>query len=86
MPRQLEGARTCAKEFTVTIDPDDARDFDDAIHVEKIENGGWRLGVHIADVAAYVEPEQRTRSRGPPPRKQRLSARSCDSDVPGAIE
>src|SRR5206468_13063494 len=32
-------------------------DFADAIHVEKVENGGWRLGVHIADVAAYVEPE-----------------------------
>ena len=55
--RQLEGREDLRKEFTVTIDPDDARDFDDAIHVEKIENGGWRLGVHIADVAAYVEPE-----------------------------
>ena len=56
-PRQLEGREDLRKEFTVTIDPDDARDFDDAIHVEKIENGGWRLGVHIADVAAYVEPD-----------------------------
>jgi ribonuclease R len=55
--RQLEGREDLRKEFTVTIDPDDARDFDDAINVEKIENGGWRLGVHIADVAAYVEPE-----------------------------
>jgi ribonuclease R len=55
--RQLEGRADLRKEFTVTIDPDDARDFDDAIHVERIENGGWRLGVHIADVAAYVEPE-----------------------------
>jgi ribonuclease R len=56
-PRQLEEREDLRKEFTITIDPDDARDFDDAIHVEKIENGGWRLGVHIADVAAYVEPE-----------------------------
>jgi ribonuclease R len=55
--RQLEGREDLRKEFAVTIDPDDARDFDDAIHVEKTENGGWRLGVHIADVAAYVEPE-----------------------------
>lgn len=55
--RQLEGREDLRQEFTVTIDPDDARDFDDAIQVEKIENGGWRLGVHIADVAAYVEPE-----------------------------
>src|SRR5206468_12689540 len=38
------------------IDPDDARNFDDAIQVEKT-NSGWRLGVHIADVAAYVEPD-----------------------------
>lgn len=42
--------------FIVTIDPDDARDFDDAIDVERIAGGGWRLGVHIADVSAYVKP------------------------------
>jgi ribonuclease R len=42
--------------FIVTIDPDDARDFDDAVDVERIPGGGWRLGVHIADVAAYVKP------------------------------
>jgi ribonuclease R len=42
--------------FNVTIDPDDARDFDDAIDVERVAGGGWRLGVHIADVAAYVTP------------------------------
>src|SRR5436309_2387291 len=46
--RQLEGREDLRKEFIVTIDPDDARDFDDAIHVEKIANGGWRLGFHIA--------------------------------------
>src|SRR5204863_404510 len=40
----------------VTIDPDDARDFDDAIDVERIPGGGWRLGVHIADVSDYVKP------------------------------
>jgi ribonuclease R len=55
--RQIEGREDLRKEFIVTIDPDDARDFDDAIHVEKIKSGGWHLGVHIADVAAYVEPE-----------------------------
>src|SRR5437667_9668995 len=53
--RQLEGREDLRKDFIVTIDPDDARDFDDAIQVEKT-NSGWRLGVHIADVAAYVEP------------------------------
>ncbi len=40
----------------VTIDPDDARDFDDAINVEKLPGGEWELGVHIADVSAYVAP------------------------------
>jgi ribonuclease R len=42
--------------FIVTIDPDDARDFDDAINVEKLPGGEWELGVHIADVSAYVTP------------------------------
>src|SRR5207249_6804888 len=45
-----------------------ARDFDDAIQIEKIDNGGWQLGVHIADVAAYVEPgsalDREARRRG----------------------
>jgi ribonuclease R len=53
--RQIEGREDLREEFIVTIDPDDARDFDDAIHVDKTKSG-WRLGVHIADVAAYVEP------------------------------
>ena len=65
--RQLEGREDLRKEFIVTIDPDDARDFDDAIHVEKTKNG-WQLGVHIADVAAYVEPgsalDREARRRG----------------------
>jgi ribonuclease R len=52
--QQINGREDLRKEFIVTIDPDDARDFDDAIHVKKIGNGGWHLAVHIADVAAYV--------------------------------
>jgi ribonuclease R len=51
------GREDLREKFIVTIDPDDARDFDDAIHVEKIDKQGWRLGVHIADVSAYVTPE-----------------------------
>jgi ribonuclease R len=53
---QFKGREDLRGEFIVTIDPDDARDFDDAIHVDRI-GSGWRLGVHIADVAAYVEPD-----------------------------
>ena len=52
----FEGREDLRNQFIVTIDPDDARDFDDAINVERIPGGGWRLGVHIADVAAYVKP------------------------------
>lgn len=40
--------------FLLTIDPVDARDFDDAISVERTPVGGWKLGVHIADVSHYV--------------------------------
>jgi len=65
---QLAGRDDLRDQFIVTIDPDDARDFDDAIHVEKLSNGGWQLGVHIADVAAYVEPgsalDREARRRG----------------------
>ena len=65
--RQIEGREDLREEFIVTIDPDDARDFDDAIHVDKTKSGWW-LGVHIADVAAYVEPgsalDREARRRG----------------------
>lgn len=66
--RMLEGREDLRKQFIVTVDPDDARDFDDAINVEKIDDQGWRLGVHIADVAAYVQPgnalDREARKRG----------------------
>src|SRR5215471_5845274 len=65
--RHLEGREDLRKEFIVTIDADDARDFDDAIEVEKTKNG-WQLGVHIADVGAYVAPgsalDREARRRG----------------------
>jgi ribonuclease R len=41
---------------TVTVDPETARDHDDAISLDQLPNGRWRLGVHIADVAHYVRP------------------------------
>ncbi|WP_417609719.1 ribonuclease R [Owenweeksia hongkongensis] len=42
--------------LTFTIDPHDAKDFDDALSLRKLENGNWEIGVHIADVTHYVTP------------------------------
>lgn len=52
----LAGRLDLTGETIITIDPVDARDFDDAISLERITKGHWRLGVHIADVSHFVRP------------------------------
>jgi ribonuclease R len=51
-----KGRLDCRGFFTFTIDPDDAKDFDDALSIEELEGDRYRIGIHIADVSAYVKP------------------------------
>lgn len=53
---EIKRRRDFRKITTFTIDPDDAKDFDDALSVEFLDNGNIRVGVHIADVTHYVRP------------------------------
>lgn len=46
--------------LTITVDPGDAKDFDDALSLRKLDNGNWEVGVHIADVAHYVREGSHT--------------------------
>jgi ribonuclease R len=52
---EISKRRDFRKVFTITIDPEDAKDFDDAVSLKKLTNGNWEAGVHIADVSYYVQ-------------------------------
>ena len=64
----LRGRRDFRDILTFTIDPADAKDFDDALSFRKLENGNYEVGVHIADVTHYVKPhdivDEEARKRG----------------------
>lgn len=55
-PEEYRKRRDFRQVTTFTIDPADAKDFDDALSVRRLENGNWEIGVHIADVSYYVRP------------------------------
>jgi len=66
--KDMAGRLDCRAHNVVTIDPDDAKDFDDAICLERVSPEQWRLWVHIADVSHYVKPgtplDDEARKRG----------------------
>ena len=55
-PKEIAARRDFRKVNTFTIDPADAKDFDDALSLRKLADGNWEVGIHIADVTHYVLP------------------------------
>jgi ribonuclease R len=55
-PKEIAKRRDFRDTLTITIDPVDAKDFDDAISFKKLDDGNFEVGVHIADVSYYVQP------------------------------
>lgn len=53
---EIKKRRDMRETLTFTIDPKDAKDFDDALSFKKLENGNYEIGIHIADVSHYVTP------------------------------
>ncbi|CAI8330323.1 MAG: Ribonuclease R [Polaribacter sejongensis] len=54
---EISKRRDMRKDLTFTIDPKDAKDFDDALSFTKLENGNYEIGIHIADVSHYLAPK-----------------------------
>ena len=67
------------KVTTFTIDPKDAKDFDDALSIRKLANGHWEVGVHIADVTHYVQPNSSIDKEA---RKRATSVYLVDRTIP----
>ena len=78
IPTDLEGRRDLRDLPTFTIDPVSARDFDDAISAVEVDEGAWKVWVHIADVSAYVSPRSLI--------DREAYRRGTSVYVPGAVE
>ena len=67
-PAEIAAREDFRNVTTFTIDPKDAKDFDDALSIRRLSNGHWEVGVHIADVSYYVKPgsiiDKEAESRG----------------------
>lgn len=84
IPEQIDEAeikkrRDFREVLTFTIDPADAKDFDDALSLRKLDNGHWEVGVHIADVTHYVKPGSLMEEEG---RERATSVYLVDRVVP----
>ncbi|MGN0189197.1 MAG: ribonuclease R family protein [Candidatus Cryptobacteroides sp.] len=75
----LKGRKDFRDVLTFTIDPADAKDFDDALSFRVLENGNYEVGVHIADVTHYVRPESLVEDEA---RKRGTSVYLVDRTVP----
>ena len=55
--KEIKSRRDFRSAVTITIDPEDAKDFDDALSIAWLPNGNYEIGIHIADVSYYVKPD-----------------------------
>ena len=78
-PEEIAKRIDMRKVITFTIDPRDAKDFDDALSLRKLNNGLWEVGVHIADVTHYVRPDSIIENEG---RERATSVYLVDRTIP----
>jgi len=78
-PEEIEQRKDMRSILTFTIDPEDAKDFDDALSIQPLNDGHWEVGVHIADVSHYVRPGSAMEEEA---RKRATSVYLVDRTVP----